>query len=130
MSQVFSWLITLQIFLANLNMINTMMTMMLNLMINKLYVYQQEMFSFNSLRKEVSLHVSVVTAMKNMRKVLNQVKEILYPCVFSSFQLLKENFHSVISQQFHSYASEHGENSKFADENSLPLCFASFELLK
>jgi hypothetical protein len=45
-------------------------------------VLQQEMFSFNSLRKAVSLHVSVVTTMKNMRKVLNQVKEILYPCAF------------------------------------------------
>jgi hypothetical protein len=52
------------------------------------------------------------------------------PLCFSSFQLLKENFHSVISQQFHSYANEHGENNEFVDGNSLPLCFASFKLLR
>jgi hypothetical protein len=40
---------------------------------------------------------------------------------FSSFQILKENFHSVISQQFHSYDNKHGENNEFTNENSFPL---------
>jgi hypothetical protein len=49
---------------------------------------------------------------------------------FSSFQLLKENFHGVINQHFHSCVSEHGENNGLTDGNYLPLCFASFKLLR
>jgi hypothetical protein len=57
-----------------------MMIMRLIFQSSQLHVLHQKVFSFNSLRKEVSLHVSVVTMMKNMRKVLNQVKELCH-CV-------------------------------------------------
>ena len=76
MSQVFSCYMTLQMLLICLYMMNMMMVMMLTSQNNQLHILYHKMFIFNSIMRAISLHITATK--KNMKKVPNQCKEIIY----------------------------------------------------
>ena len=49
---------------------------------------------------------------------------------FSSFKLLKKNVYNVSNQKSSRHDVDYEESGGLANENHLPLCFSSFELLK
>jgi hypothetical protein len=61
-------------------MINMMMIMMFNFYNNEMHVLYHKMFLFSSVMRAINLHIIVTK--KNMKKVPNQLKEILYLMFF------------------------------------------------
>jgi hypothetical protein len=49
---------------------------------------------------------------------------------FASFKLLKKNVYNVSNQKSSRHDVEYEESNVLSNENYLPLCFSSFELLK
>jgi hypothetical protein len=69
----------------------------------------------------------VLKKIKELIRIRNQAHNLT--CFFS-FQLIKENLQNVTSQQYHTHAIGHKEHCGSSQDNSLPLCFSSFKLLK
>jgi hypothetical protein len=59
-----------------------------------------------------------------------EFKEKLVICLLSPRSVLFQKSNESNKPTYHSYNKEHEENSEFADENSLTLCFFSFKLPK